>query len=159
MPTTLPDNDGQVYDGCMNVSVGEAVLILIVYVLAVASVTRLINGDKITDRLRLYPAEKLRAAQQQHALNTNVMAGGDQALIERSERSIRRWDAVVYFLSCPWCVSMWIALPTAIVPVFCIGWPWWALFPVAFATRHLVGVFARFADTEEIEIEDGPTLT
>lgn len=141
----------------MTIPASESAIILIVYVLAVASVTRLINGDKITDWLRLYPAEKLRQAQQQYQYN---VAAGDPDLIERSKRSIKRWDSVVYLLSCPWCVSMWLALPTAVIPAFALGYRGWALLAmtvgIAFATRYLVGVFARFADTEEIEIEDGP---
>lgn len=111
-------------------------LVLVIYVLAVARITRLINADTVFDRIRLIPARAARSA---------LLAGDD--------KSRARWDTVVYFLECPWCVGMWISLATAIVPVLMLHWAWWTFLPLALAASHLVGVFSFAADTEEMGIE------
>ena len=129
------------------------VLILAVYVLAVARVTRLINGDKILDRLRLYPAGKLREAtlarQEAEQLGQTTRA----AMLARTQE---RWDKALYFVGCPWCVGMWLALGTSWVPLFFAHNPVARYLGVALAASHIIGVCARFADTEDIEIEDAP---
>lgn len=89
---------------------GYATLVLIVYTLAVMRLTRLINGDKITDRLRLYPAGKLRAAQ---LVRAEALGHGQLQRAADAERQIERWDKVLYFIECPWCVGMWLAFGTA----------------------------------------------
>ncbi|QGH75258.1 membrane protein [Mycobacterium phage Quesadilla] len=132
-------------------NLGYATLVLIVYVLAVMRLVRLINGDTILDRLRLWPAGKGRAAREA-MLQESAMGHTESA--ERWRESMGRWNKVLYFIECPWCVGMWMSFGTA----------WAALFfhenvivryvGVALATSHLIGVCARFADTEEITIED-----
>jgi hypothetical protein len=104
---------------------GYAILVLTIYVLAVARVTRLINYDAVLDRPRA-------------------------AVV----RFVRGNPTVVYFLTCPWCVGMWVALASAVLPVRLIGWPWWALLPVALACSHLVGLAAPLSADDDIEIED-----
>lgn len=116
-------------------SLGYVILILTIYVLAIARVTRLVNADTILD------APRLAIARRAHS--------DDSSPTER-----RRWTTLLYFVQCPWCVGMWIALATAILPVLIVGWPWWAFLPTALATSHLVGVCARWADTEDISIEN-----
>ncbi|QPX62123.1 membrane protein [Mycobacterium phage Indlovu] len=130
---------------------GYAVLVLIVWVLAVMRLTRLINGDKITDRLRLWPANKIRTGQLARA---EALGHGQLNRAAEAEEHIQRWDKVLYFIECPWCVSMWVAFGSAWVPLFYSENVVARYFGVALAASHLVGVLARFADTEEIDIED-----
>jgi hypothetical protein len=132
-------------------SLGYATLVLIVYVLALARLVRLINGDRITDRLRLYPAGKQKTAvlQRKEALNTGQLTAAAEA-----EQRIMRWDKVSYFVQCPWCVGMWLAFGSAWVPLYHHDNAVARYVAVALAASHLIGLFARFADTEEIEIED-----
>lgn len=131
---------------------GSPVLLLTLYVLAVMRLTRLVNADKITDRLRLYPAARLLAAQQ---LRRERLARG--ALVEANELNSRimRWDKVVYYVGCPWCVGMWVAMGTAWAPLYLATNAVVQYVLVALAVSHLVGVFAVFSDTEDMEIVDG----
>ncbi|QHB37313.1 hypothetical protein I5G58_gp011 [Mycobacterium phage BirdsNest] len=135
----------------MNISTGHAVLVLVIFVLAIARLTRIINADKIADPIRLWPAGKVREAT---LAGHEARAHGRSAEAAVYARRQQRWATAFEFVQCPWCVGWWFALAGAIVPVWFIGWPWWAMFPVALATSHLVGVLARFADTDEIDIED-----
>lgn len=129
-------------------------LTLVIFVLAVARVTRLINGDKILDRLRLYPANKLREA----TLLIHESRQHDYPIAEaKYQRSAERWDKAMYFVSCPWCVGLWISIGFAWVPLFFAHNPVAQYVGVALAASHLVGVFAFAADTEEIQIEDADT--
>ncbi|QDF17538.1 hypothetical protein SEA_YAGO84_6 [Gordonia phage Yago84] len=106
-------------------SLGMTVLVLVIYVLAVMRVVRLINFDTILDPIR----------------NTLLKALG-------------REHTLIYFITCPWCVGFWVALASAIAPVLIIGWAWWALFPIALATSHLVGAFAPLTADEDMDIEE-----
>jgi hypothetical protein len=117
------------------VPLGWSILVLVVYALACARVTRLINSDTILD------APRLAIARRAH--------DDDSSPAER-----RRWSTALYFVQCPWCVGFWVCLVSAVVPVLVIEWPWWALLPVALAASHLIGVFAFAADTEDVEITD-----
>ncbi|AKF14674.1 hypothetical protein SEA_ALANGRANT_9 [Mycobacterium phage AlanGrant] len=126
-------------------------LLLTLYALAVARITRLVNADKITDRLRLVPAAKLRSLQ---TLRRERMARGAVAEANELNSRILRWDKVVYYVSCPWCVGMWVALGTVWAPLFLGGNVVVQYLLIGLAVSHLVGVFAQFADTEEIEIVD-----
>ena len=111
------------------------VLVLVLYTLSVARLTRLVNADTVLDPVRVAVARR----------------AGDP---DRSEAERRRWNVVAYFMSCPWCVGLWLSLGGAAGPVVVLGWPWWAGLPVALAASHLVGVFAFAADTEDIEVTD-----
>jgi hypothetical protein len=132
-------------------SLGYAILVLAVYVLALARLTRLINADKITDRLRTYPASKLREATLVH---TEAVAHGQTARAAMFRDRMARWDKVLYFVQCPWCVGMWLAFGTVWAPMYFHENPVVRYVAVALAASHLIGVCARFADTEEIDIED-----
>lgn len=133
-------------------ALGEIVLILVVYVLAVARVTRLINADAVADRLRVWVAGRARH-HYRVAAELQPHADKDESF-QHHRRVMRRWDRAAYFLSCPWCVGMWIGLAGAGVVVVLVGWPAWAVLPVGLACSHLVGVFAFTANTEDIDITD-----
>jgi hypothetical protein len=126
--------------------------ILTIYVLAIARLTRLINADTILDAPRLAIAARER---QHRSVAKGLEVDLTQPKLHEYHRSLaRRWQTALYFVQCPWCISMWLALAGAIVPVRLIGWSWWALFPVGLAASHLIGVFAFAADTEEMDYED-----
>lgn len=116
-------------------SLGYTVLVLAIYLLAVMRLVRLINADTILDGMRIVIGRRAR----------------DE---DRSKAERERWSTLEYFTGCPWCVGMWLSMATAILPVLIIGWPWWALFPVALAVSHLVGVCARFSVDDDIEIAE-----
>ena len=106
-------------------ALGMTVLVLVVYVLAVMRVVRLINYDTVLDTPRIAIVK---------------VFGPD--------------SKVVYFITCPWCVGFWVALASAYAPVVIVGWAWWAVFPVALATSHLVGGFAGLTADPDMEIEE-----
>lgn len=130
-------------------SLGQQLLILAIYVLAVARITRLINLDKIAAPLRDWVERKVTV----HASIAERSSDPDTAT--RAQAAHHRWDVAAYFVACPWCIGFWLSLVTGILPVALIGWPWWALFPVALAASHLIGVTARFApdDDEEFPVQ------
>jgi len=109
----------------MTIGLGQSVLILSIYLLAVARLTRLVNFDAVLDKPRA-------------------------AVV----RFVRGNPTVVYFVTCPWCVGMWLAVGFAIVPVRLIGWPVWALIPVGLAASMLIGVASPLSADDEVEIED-----
>jgi hypothetical protein len=131
------------------VGLGHQILILSLYLLCTARVTRLINADMILDRLRLYPIHKMRAAQD--AAKESYLHG-QTAAGDISQGAVRRWSTVNYFIACPWCVGMWVALALGYPAIRLCGWPWWSTLPVALAASHLVGVLAFAADTEDTEV-------
>lgn len=100
------------------------ILVIILFVLAVSRLTRLVNKDYITDPLRLYVMRRF---------------GGPNSV-------------PAYFLSCPWCVSMWVALMVAPLVILATSLSFW-LFPVlALAASQITGWLDKF-DPEDIEIE------
>lgn len=132
-------------------SLGYATLVLIVYVLAAMRLVRLINGDTILDRLRLIPARHAKANKD---IADEAQRLGQVVRAEMFREKVGRWNKVLYFIECPWCVGMWVAFGTAWAPLFLHDQVIVRYVGIALATSHLIGVCARFADTEEIEIED-----
>lgn len=114
-------------------TLGHTLLILAIYVLACARLTRLLNADTIADPLRIWITRRSRNP-------------------DTTDTARRRWAILDYWLGCPWCVGWWICLAAAYLPARLIGWPWWTIFPLALAASHLVGIAAVLADTEDIEV-------
>lgn len=136
-------------------STGPTLVVLVVYALASMRVTRLINADTVTSFIRLYLAGKIRTA----TLEADEAASrGQTTLLASALERERRWTGVFKFVQCPWCIGFWVPLIGGVGAVWVIkyGWTldWWAILPLALAASHLVGICARFADTEEIEIEE-----
>lgn len=87
-------------------------LLVLLAVLAVARLTRLVNEDAILDRPR--------------------------AAVQRSKTH----DSLVYFVTCPWCVSIWVG---AGVAAAVWAWPcsWWVQVPLlALAASYVTGYLA-----------------
>lgn len=135
----------------MSVSFGVAVLILVVYVLAVMRLVRLVNYDTVLDPLRVWIARRAQAAK---SAADEANDAGQPIMAQAHSRRMARWNTLSYFLGCPWCVGFWLALATAIVPVMTMGWPWWAVFGVGFACSYLVGLVAPLS-ADDLEIVDG----
>lgn len=135
----------------MNHSLGFTILILIVYVLAVARITRLINYDTVLDWARLFVARRagsaLAAAEEAEAADQWTVAA-----LHRKRQA--RWNILLEFLGCPWCVGMWAALGGAVVVVSILGWPWLTFLPLGLACSYLVGLAAPLS-ADEMEIEQG----
>lgn len=129
-------------------SLGYIVLVLVIYVLVVASLTRLINYDFLTDPFRLWIAGRRASAEDAAREAGNNML---PALEAEHTRRQSRWGAAYQFVTCPWCVSFWFALPGAVPVVIIVGWPLWAIVPIALAARFLVGIADRWAG-ESIEV-------
>lgn len=113
---------------------GYTLLILAIYVLACARLTRLLNADTILNPIHLWVA-------------------GRKLDPDRSASEQERWGKLLYWMECPWCVGLWICVAAAYLPVWLIGWPWWMFVPVGLAASHLVGVFAFAANDEDIKVE------
>lgn len=127
------------------------VIIAVTYVLAIMRLTRLINADTILDRPRLAIITRARASR----LDANeARALGQDVRAKLLERRAQRWATFNYFVQCPWCVGMWLAFGTAWLPLWFADNAVAQFVGVALATSHLIGVCARFADTEEIDVEE-----
>jgi hypothetical protein len=136
----------------MQIPLGYAVLVLAIYVLAVARLTRLVNFDQITDPLRLIPARRrdvARSVADEAVAHTQL----ERASVFRQVQ--HRWGEVYYFLGCPWCVGMWLSLGFAYLPVWVIGWPWWVFVPIGLACSQVIGMASPLS-ADDIEIEESP---
>lgn len=131
-------------------SLGHVALIVVVYLLAVARVTRLVNYDRIFDPARLWVARR--------ASNAATAAGEAEANNMPTEhisavRRYQRWTVVSDFLACPWCVGMWAAAGTAWIPLYHPTNQVAVYLGVALAVSHLIGFGDRFV-AEDLEIVD-----
>lgn len=128
----------------------DVVAVAVVYVLAVARVTRLINFDVVFDPVRLWVARRLSAAGRAVRECEGSVGGPVVGVLERRRA---RWGAVSYFLGCPWCVSVWVAGLSAWVPLWHSGNVVAVYVGVVLAVSHVVGVGSGLADGgEDIEI-------
>ncbi|MBV9869444.1 MAG: DUF1360 domain-containing protein [Frankiaceae bacterium] len=132
-------------------NLGYATLVLIVYALALMRLVRLINADTILDRPRLAIAGRAKSAR---LVADEAAAHGQTQRAADYHRRMERWNVALYFVQCPWCVGMWLAFGSVWVPLFFHDNIVARYIALALAASHLVGVCARFADTEEIDIED-----
>lgn len=91
-----------------------SILTLSIYALAVARVSRLVAEDKILDRPR-------------------------DAILRRLPDDSR----IAYGLLCRWCVSVWIAIPAAVIAYWWGERPWFLVPALALAFSHLTGLLTR----------------
>ncbi len=98
-------------------------ILFLVYALACARLTKLVNSDRITKAPREWAIRRL------------------------PEGSI--W---AYFLVCPWCVSMWLSIPLAPLTWYFGGLeldgvsPWLSIPALALAYSGFTGYLSQFAE-------------
>lgn len=130
-------------------SLGETLLVLLLYVLVAARVTRLINYDTLLDPIRLWIARRASSA---------LIYARTSELPEEKTSGLRRhqrWTKLSEFLGCPWCVGFWVAAALSPIPVVVIGWPWWTCAVLPFACSHLIGIGDRWvADPLQIVADE-----
>lgn len=97
----------------------------LVYVLAVARIVRLVNYDAIFDRPR-------------------------SAIV----RLVRGNPLVVYFLTCSWCVGMWVCLATVWLPVYFSDNRLVAYLGFALAASMIIGLAAPLSADDAVVVED-----
>ena len=103
---------------------GLAALTLLLYLFSVARVTRLINADQITDPIRIKAANS-------RGVESNTY----------------------YFLTCAWCVSMWIGLATAWIPLVLTDLPLWLWPFLGLSVSQITGLAASLDGDDDSDIE------
>ena len=111
-------------------------LVLGIYVLAVARVVRLVNADMILDPLRLAIARRARN-------------------MDASPAERKRWTTLFDFIGCPWCVSVWVAFGSAWVPLYQHDNPVARYVTLALAVSQVIGLLSRLDSDDEITVEEG----
>lgn len=100
-------------------------LILGLWVVALARLTRFLIRDGITDFIRVWVFGRYGA---------HSMAG---------ELAI-----------CPWCVGLWLSLASTPYVIWLTEWSWWLYPLIAGAGSYVVGILAeRVESDEDIEVE------
>lgn len=126
---------------------GHTLLVLALYVLVAARVTRLINYDTVLDPVRVWIARRMSAAAT--AAASRELPDEKRPFLVRQ----RRWTGVADFLACPWCVGMWVSVALAPAPIAVLGWPSWTWTVLPLAASHLIGIADRWV-SEDMEIVD-----
>jgi hypothetical protein len=117
-------------------------LIVLVYALAVARVTRLINSDRLTERPRLALEARLwRRNEEREAARWGITVAEITA-----DRALRDPPLSVYLLTCPWCVSIYVAAVAAPVAYFWGQLPWLFVPALALAFSHVTGLMAKIGE-------------
>lgn len=107
---------------------------LVVYALAVARVTRLVNADRITKG----PRDAIIAALWRRTwLKLGPAPSQDE--IDAVQKPLP-----VYLIECPWCVSIYVAAAGAgLLAAFGPGSPWLFWPALALAFSHVTGLLAQ----------------
>lgn len=105
----------------------------------VARSTRFVNSDVLAEPLRMWAEGIERPG----------------ARFRKSKRALRKYLRAVFgddlpiLFTCPWCLSIWFALPVAIVAVV-LSWPyshdWYAVLGVWLGYSYVYGVAANNLD-------------
>lgn len=131
-------------------SLGYVLLVLALYVLTAARLTRLVNYDAIFDPIRLVPARRASTA---HTAAVEAAENARPTEAAAATSRERRWNTVSDFLACPWCVGMWISAALAPAAILVIGWPLWTWAIIPFPASHLIGICDRWV-SEDFDIVD-----
>jgi hypothetical protein len=114
-------------------------VLVLVYALAVARVTRLIAADKITEKPRL----QLEAALwKRYRAKLERQFGGPGSLANVSNGSLDT-PLPVYLLTCRWCASMYVAAVAAPLAYLWGESPWLFVPALALAFSHVTGLLAK----------------
>ena len=127
---------------------------LLVYALAVARVTRLINADRITEAPRRWLSIRLWAR-----VIPDEAANHWAGIVSTSGiGAARRWVArqryddgaepplSVYLITCPWCASVYVGAVAAPIVYFWGSSPWLLVPALALAFSHLTGLLAKIGE-------------
>lgn len=128
-----------------------SVFVAVVWVLAVARVTRLVNQDVVFDPVRLWVASRVRGAGDAAAAAEVLDRVGAGRVWRRGER---RWLTVEYFLGCPWCVSVWVAGVSAWIPLWFADNRVAVYVGVVLAAAYVVGVAAELLNDDDVVVEE-----
>jgi len=134
-----------------DMSLGDQVLVLVIYALAIMRLTRLVNSDTILDPLRIRLADRERQAL---VLQREAKIAGQNARAAVMARQRQRWQTANYFMGCPWCVSMWAAAGLTWVPLWFPHNPVAWYLAVMLAFTHVAGLGSRLFVPEVVTVED-----
>lgn len=101
----------------------------VVYALAVARFTRLVTADKLTEAARERLLDRLW---RRYA-----------PMVPASDRDRAVPPLPVYLLTCPWCVSVYVAAPAAVIAYFWPLAPWFLLPALLLAFSYVTGLLAQ----------------
>ena len=120
------------WSGRYSVTMSQA-LILFVYALAVARVTRLVTADRITQAPRDWLTLHLW-----HRVTGDWNAAHQAKADPKAEPPLS-----VYLLTCPWCVSIYVAAVATPVAYLWGERPWLFVPALALAFSHITGLLAK----------------
>jgi len=115
-------------------SLGHPVFVAVVYLAALMRVVRSVNHDTVWDAVRIKVAQR----------------GRDEA---RSEAERARWNTLLHWSGCPWCVSPWVAASTVWLPIWFADNPVVRYVGLVLAASMVVGLLARWSSDDEISYE------
>lgn len=131
------------------------VITLLVYALAVARVTRLINADRITEAPREWLSIRLWArsipAEYAEQRAPAIAAKLGMRVAQRTVAAERLGDnadppLAVYLLTCPWCASIYVAAVAAPLAYFWGDSPWLLVPALALAFSYVTGLLAKLGE-------------
>lgn len=116
------------------------VITLVVYVLAIARVTRLVTTDKLSERLR---TAVIRWAYVRKYPACRIGTRGMRAEALRLMVNTGEQPMLAYLITCRWCMSIWVAAAaTPLIVWYGTSRPlFWVAF--ALAASHLTGLLAK----------------
>lgn len=106
-----------------------AAIILLVYALAAARVTRLITSDKITEGLR-----------------GHVIRWADRRAGVDPTEAFAPTPMLAYFVTCPWCVSIYVGAVAAPLAYWWGESPWLLVPVLALALSGFTGYLAKIGE-------------
>jgi hypothetical protein len=124
-------------------------LVLLVYALAVARVTRLVNSDRITERPREWLLDRVwtrawmpwaaieHPEEDEHMQRNRARHMGSAARADGAEPPL-----LAYLVACPWCVSIYVGAAAAPLVWFWGSSPWLAIPALALAFSQATGLMA-----------------
>lgn len=124
-------------------------VIVFVYALAVARVTRLITEDRITEAPRRRLADWLwakaipaRDVEQWHLRDHYSAAGARRIMVAERQGNDAEPPLAVYLLSCPWCASIYVAAVAAPIAYWWGLEPWFLVPALGLAFSYISGFLA-----------------